>query len=72
MDTGIGQDGWGLGEVLGTLRIGLSGITGVRSVQGLEEGLLGPHLLNLCHRHPAGQIIRRIRNHPTQFGLGDG
>ena len=32
MDTGIGTDGWGLGKVLGTQRIGLSRITGVMGI----------------------------------------
>ena len=26
-------------------------------VQGLKYDLLGPHLFNLCHRHPAGEVF---------------
>ena len=40
-------------------------------VQILEYDLLGPHLLNLCRGHPAGQIIGCVGNHFAQFGLGD-
>jgi hypothetical protein len=44
----------------------------MRSVQVLKDDLLGPHFLNLCRGHPAGQIIGSIRNHFTQFGFRDG
>jgi len=37
----------------------------------LKDNFLGSHLLNLCCGHPTGQIIGSIRNHLTQFGLGD-
>ena len=32
-------------------------------VQGLKYDLLGSHLFNLCHGHPAGEIVGRISNY---------
>ena len=43
---------------------------GHRLIQILEDDLPGPGLLNLCHRHPAGQVISPSGDHFPQFGFG--
>ena len=44
---------------------------GWRLVQTLENDFLWPHLFNLCHRHPARQIVSPIQNHLTKSGFWD-
>ena len=48
----------------------LGAAVGHRLIQILEDDLPGPGLLNLRHRHPAGQVISPSGDHFPQFGFG--